>query len=521
MTGKKVSSAAVLLTIAAVVFVLGCNNTSSDFTIAEATISQIHKAMKSGDITSRQLVEYYLERIEAYDKSSGLNAIVVVNPNALQRADELDEEFRRTGEMRPLHGIPVIVKDNYDTHDLQTAAGCLALKGSLPPDDAFMVQKIREAGAIVLVKSNMDEFAFSPLKTESSILGTTANPYALDRVPAGSSGGSGAAVAANFGAVGLGTDTGNSIRGPSSHTCLVGIRPTIGLTSRDGIVPLYLTSDVGGPMARTVEDAARVLNVVAGFDPADPVTEACLEKIPDDYTVFLDKDGLKGARIGVVRSFTERESADTEIKALFDKAIGDFRLLGAEIVDPFEIPRRDRRRRSGAQISRFRYYLNNYLATLGEDAPVRNLQDIVDSGKYGSSIDNRLKRELRGKLPESEEEIPPLVVENDSSRLAFREAILQAMEEYNIDAFIFPTWSNPPRKLDDQESPAGDNSQSIAPATGQPALTVPMGFSYGEYPAGLQIVGKPFDEQTLIKFAYAYEQGTKHRLPPETFPEIK
>jgi Asp-tRNA(Asn)/Glu-tRNA(Gln) amidotransferase A subunit family amidase len=274
-------------------------------------------------------------------------------------------------------------------------------------------------------------------------------------------------------------------------------------------------------MTRTVEDAAHVLNVFAGFDEADPVTELCIGKIPGDYTAFLDKDGLKGARIGVVRSFTEKESADAEIKRLFDKAIEDLRLLGAEIVDPFEIPERERGRRSRAEISMFRYYLNNYLATLGEDAPVRNLQEIFDSGKYHARIENRLKRELKRRLPETEEEIPPLAVEDDPGRLAFLEAILKAMDEHNIDAFIFPTWSNPPRKLDDRESPAGDNSQSISPETGQPALTVPMGFSYGKYPAGLQIVGKPFDEQTLIKFAYAYEQGTRHRRPPEAFSAVK
>ncbi len=255
-----------------------CRKASSPkFAVEEATIEDIHRAIQSGELTCRQLVEYYLTRIEAYDQPLNLNSIVVVNPDALKKADELDKEFTSTRKLRPLHGIPVIVKDNYDTKDLQTAAGSLALKGSKPPDDAYQVRKIREAGAIVLAKSNMAEWAFSPYQTVSSVAGTTRNPYDLERVPAGSSGGTAAAVAANLGAVGLGTDTGNSIRGPSSHNCLVGIRSTMGLTSRDGIVPLYLRNDIGGPMARTVEDAVRVLEVIAGYDPADPITKNCTD----------------------------------------------------------------------------------------------------------------------------------------------------------------------------------------------------------------------------------------------------
>jgi len=267
--------------------------------MVEATIAQIHEAIRSGDLTCRALVERYLERIRVYDQSTRLNAIVIVNPEALADADGLDQEFKRTRKLRPLHGVPVIVKDNFDTKGLQTTGGSLALKGSVPPDDAYQVKKLREAGAIVLAKSNMAEWAFSPLVTVSSIAGITRNPYDLDRVPAGSSGGTAAAVAASFGAVGLGTDTGNSIRGPSSHNCLAGIRPTMGLTSRDGIIPLYLRNDVGGPMARTVEDAARLLEVIAGYDPADPITKESEGKVPPSYTRFLDKNGLRGARIGV------------------------------------------------------------------------------------------------------------------------------------------------------------------------------------------------------------------------------
>src|SRR5262245_36395088 len=295
--------------------------TQMKFDLNETTIAEIHRAIRSGKITCRWLVEAYLKRIDAYDQSTKLNSIVIVNPQALAEADRLDEEFKRTKKLRPLHGIPVIVKDNYDTKDLQTTGGSLALKGSVPPDDAFQVRKIREAGAIVLAKSNMAEWAFSPMLTESSIAGVTRNPYDLERVPAGASGGTAAAVAANFGTVGLGTDTGNSIRGPSSHNALVGIRSTMGLTSRDGIIPLYLRNDIGGPIARTVEDAVRVLEVIAGYDPADPITKAARDKIPKNYTQFLKKDGLKGARMGLFRRYVDNQTKDHQSRDLVTNVI--------------------------------------------------------------------------------------------------------------------------------------------------------------------------------------------------------
>src|SRR5215468_2501194 len=269
----------------------------------EATIADILAAFKAKELTCRQLVQMYLDRIEAYDrKGPALNAIVMVNPNALAAADALDTKFAQSGSMGPLHCVPVIVKDNFDTVDMPTSAGSLSLKGSIPPRDAFIVRKLRDAGALMLAKSNMAEFAWSPFETVGSLVpGYTRNPYALDRVPAGSSGGTAVAVAASFGAVGLGTDTGNSIRGPSSHTSLVGIRSTMGLTSRDGIVPLFLNRDIGGPMARTMADAVAIFDVIAGYDPADPVTAAAQGKRPASYLGFLDRNGLKGARVGAVR----------------------------------------------------------------------------------------------------------------------------------------------------------------------------------------------------------------------------
>src|SRR5215471_2803186 len=364
--------------------------TRMKFELSEKTIAEIHQAIRSGKITCRRLVEAYLKRIDAYDQSTKLNSIVIVNPQAVAEADRLDEEFRRTKKLRPLHGIPVIVKDNFDTKDLQTTGGSLALKGSIPPDDAYQVRKLREAGAIVLAKSNMAEWAFSPMLTESSIAGVTRNPYDLERVPAGSSGGTAAAVAANLGAVGLGTDTGNSIRGPSSHNALVGIRSTMGLTSRDGIIPLYMRNDVGGPMARTVEDAVRVLEVIAGYDPADPITKASEGRIPKNYTQFLKKNGLKGARLGVFRRYIDAPTTDSQIKALLAKAIEDLKAQGAVVVDPFDVPDYEELTKN-IWCNSFHYDVNNYLASLGEKGKYKNLTAIVESGLYSPYIEIRLK----------------------------------------------------------------------------------------------------------------------------------
>jgi amidase len=490
--------------------------TQRKFDPYETTIAEIHQALRAGRISCRELVEIYLKRISAYDQSTKLNSIVIVNPQALTEAERLDAEFKRTRRLRPLHGIPVIVKDNFDTKDLQTAAGSLALKGSLPPDDSYQVRKICEAGAIVLAKSNMAEWAFSPLLTESSIAGVTRNPYDLERVPAGSSGGTAAAVAANLGAVGLGTDTGNSIRGPSSHCALVGIRSTMGLTSRDGIIPLYLRNDVGGPMARTVEDAVRVLEVIAGYDPADPITRASEGKLPKKYTQYLKKDGLKGARLGVFRRYLDAPTTDPQIKTLVAKAIEDLKAQGAIIVDPFDLPNYDELTRN-IWCNSFHYDVNNYLASLGEKAKYKKLTAIVESGLYSPYIEKRLKDAIRT----TPQEVPCQDLYHDPRSIAFRDALLKAMEKDDLDAIIYPTWSNPPRKVSDLQSPAGDNSQMLSPQTGFPAITVPMGYTYGSLPAGLTFLGRLFSEPDLIQFVYAYEQATKHRRPPEKFTPLK
>ncbi len=491
--------------------------------VVETSIADLHRAMASGQVTARQLVERYLARIEAYDKRGpAINAIIRINPNALARADELDAAYARSGFTGPLHGIPVIIKDNYDTGDMPTSGGSLALKDSIPPDDAFQVRRLREAGAIVIAKSNLAEFAFSPYQTLSSVLpGHTRNPYALNRVPAGSSGGTGASIASSFAVVGLGTDTGNSIRGPSSHNALVGIRSTMGLTSRDGIVPLYLDHDIGGPMARSVADAALVLEVIAGYDPADPVTEAAKGRAPVRYTDYLQADGLRGVRLGVVRQLSNRENADEEVIAVFEKALKDLEAQGAIIVDPVDIPELSPGAPDGPNTMwcpRFKADLESYLASLGPDAPYRTLKEIIDSGKFHPSLSSGMRffQEV-AESPDEHEGCQRSLV----NRAKFRTSVLGIMDERKLDALIYPTWANPPRLIGDLNTPSGDNSQSLSPHTGFPALTVPMGYVREVLPVGLQMVGRPFAEADLIKFAYAYEQATKHRRPPASTPPLR
>jgi Asp-tRNA(Asn)/Glu-tRNA(Gln) amidotransferase A subunit family amidase len=403
---------------------------------------------------------------------------------------------------------------------MPTEAGSIALAGSYPPDDGFLVRRLREEDAIVIAKSNMGEWAFSPHHTISSTHGETRNAYDLTRVPAGSSGGTASAIAANFGVIGMGTDTGNSIRGPASHLALVGIRPTLGATSRDGIVPLLSNRDVGGPLMRTVEDTAIVYSVIAGYDPADPATEAGKGRVAGDYTRHLAQDGLQGARLGVFRALMDDETADPEVLERMAEAIVDLREAGAEILDPFEIP--DFRRLSEATgfCSRFRHDLEKYLQTLGASAPIRSLDEVAESQRFLPQSAQAMQWAMAvDGTPESQ--TPPCVdVEGDPRRKRFLDAVVSAMDEANVDAIVYPTWAHPPRAIGDEESAHGNNSPAVAPHTGQPAITVPMGFTASGLPLGLQLLARPFDEHKLFRYAYAYEQATRHRRPPAAFGRL-
>ena len=502
------------------------------FQLEETTIARIHEAMKAGQLTCRGLVQQYLKRIEAYDRNGpAINALVVVNPEALAQADALDARYKTSGPVGPLHCVPAIVKDNFETVGLQSAAGSLALEGFVSTKDAFQVRRIRQAGAIVLAKSNMAEWAFTPYETVSSILpGYTRNPYALDRVTAGSSGGTAAAVAANLGAVGLGSDTGNSIRGPASHQGLAGIRSTMGLTSRSGVVPLSLLADIAGPMTRTVADAVVVFQVIAGEDPDDAITRAdspvamfrpgTPPPTRPDYTASLVRDGLKGARIGVLRQAYERESTDPEIVTVFRAALDDMRLAGATIVDPATVALEGIRRAPGAApCGGFKYDINRYLASHGERIPVKSLDEILKSRRFHPSVQRRLEQAQEG--PELGPGTPECAAEGDY-RARVREAVVSTMDAQKLDAVVYPTWSNPPRLIGDLNTPHGDNSQFFSPTTGFPSIQVPMGYTRGGLlPAGMTFFGRAWDEPRLIRLAYSYEQHTRHRRPPASTPPLR
>ena len=486
----------------------------TDIDLMELTVARIHQAYKDKRYSCAQLVQAYIDRIGKYDVQ--INAITVINPRALEIARALDQEFEKTGKLRPLHGIPMIVKDNFNTRGMPTTGGSLALKDFIPTTDAFMVAKLKDAGAVIIAKSNMAEWAFSPMHTESSTAGTTRNPYNLDYVPAGSSGGTAAAIAANFGVIGLGTDTGNSIRGPSSHNALVGFRPTLGLVSRHGIIPLYLRNDVAGPMCRTVEDATRVLEAIAGDDPNDPITSHSEGQIPDHYTRFLDKDGMKGARIGVLRVLSE-DHPDPEIKALFEQAISDIKSMGAEIIDPVAVA--DFQDLSGNQwCDDFRQDIEAYLAEFVRREELKTLEDIIRVGSVSPYAKESLEYFAAHSGRPEHPEVECRDAYTDTRRIAFRQAIEERMDELQLDAIIYPTWNNRPAHIDAfREEYKGDSNQIIAPHTGQPAFTVPMGVIRGNLPTGLQFLGRMFSEPTLIKLVYAYEQATGHRTLPGEF----
>jgi Asp-tRNA(Asn)/Glu-tRNA(Gln) amidotransferase A subunit family amidase len=498
--------------------------------VTELTIAQLHESLLSGATTCRMVVQSHLDRIEAYE--GRINAITVVNPRALEVADSVDAALAAGEAPGALACVPMLVKDNFDTRDMVTTGGSIALRDNVPPDDAFMVRRIREEGAVIVAKTNMAEWAFSPRESVSSSFDTTRNAYDPTRTPAGSSGGTASGVAASFGLIGLGSDTGNSIRGPSSHAALVGIRSTIGLTSRDGVIPLAFDRDIAGPMGRTVEDVARVFNVVAGYDPADPYTEPVRGRDLPDYTQYLVADALEGRRLGILASLVpdedpaaEGDEVDPEVRALFEAAVADLERLGAEVVtvDTATLNIRAELERPNMFCPRFRYDMWVYLQSLGEDRPFDDVLTVLETGEYHPSVERGLRSFGRGPLdvPPSRWEEPCPDYRENPGRQAYLQSVVAAMEDNRIDALIYPSWLSQPAPLDRAvEEYRGDNSQRVAPATGLPAITVPMGFSGAGLPAGLQILGRPMDEGTLFALAYAYEQGTRHRRPPDGFPEL-
>lgn len=489
------------------------------FLVEETTIAQVHAAFLANSLTCRELVEDYLARIAEYDQQGpSLNAIASINPEALDEADSLDRRFAKGGLTGPLHCVPMIVKDNIATAGWETNGGSLALRGFVPEQDATAITRLKAAGALILAKSNMADLALNALTTENRIHGRTKNVYAPDRVPAGSSGGTAVAIAANFGLVGLGTDTGNSVRGPASHAALVGIRPTMGLTSRSGMIPLDVGSDVIGPMARTVEDAAAVLDVLVGEDADDPSTEA-IEALPSRPQMQVSlNNGLKGMRIGVLKQAYQGGpvKVDPQIEKVFQRALKDLRTLGAEIVESVDIGRVVMP--AGAERCRgFAYDLDQYLARQGDRVPVHSLDEIIASGKYDPSIENDLLALQAGHHDGPDSDACRL---SEDYRAAVAETLTATMAKYGLVALVYPTWSRLPQFTFNIVPEESGQTLRFATASGFPAMTVPMGMTEDVLPVGLSLMAGAWHDARLIGIASAYEQATRHRRPPVLAPPI-
>ncbi|HEX3973463.1 MAG TPA: amidase family protein [Stellaceae bacterium] len=488
------------------------------FAIEEATIAAIHAAYRSGQVTARAVTQAHLDRIAAYDrKGPSLGLIIVTNPEALAEADALDAHWQQTRTFRgKLHGIPVLVKDNYDAAGLQTTGGSGALIGWVPAKDSTAVRKLRAAGAIILAKTTMSEWARGGLDNINSVLpGFARNPYNTAHATGGSSGGTGGGLAASFGVVGLGSDTWGSIRNPSSNNALAGLRPSWALVSRAGMVGLYDARDTAGPMARSVTDLAALLDVIAGVDADDPATAQAAGKIPSSYQAFLKPDGARGKRLGVLRQAFPPDAADAQVLALMNRAIADLRHTGAEIVDPLLVPEFDQFPARPHPQSEVRAALERYLATTGSGFP-KTIAAVVATEKYHPLHEVGLK--AAGVAPAPADD--PIVRDLEAFETRMRAAYLTAMERDRVDALILPVASFPPKINGDRNlTPAGATTW-IASGLHWPAAVVPMGYTYEDLPSGLQIIGRPWSEPLLIEIAYAYEQGTHHRKPPSTTPPL-
>ena len=493
------------------------------FELDELTVHDLQQGMSSGKFTARALTEKYLARIEAIDKRT-INSVIELNPDALSIADQLDRERKAKGPRGPLHGIPVLIKDNIGTHDrMMTTAGSLALLGSIPPRDAFVAQKLRGAGAVILGKTNLSEWAnFRSTHSTSGWSGRggqTHNPYALDRNPCGSSSGSGAAVSANLCALAIGTETDGSIICPSNANGCVGIKPTVGLLSRAGIVPISHSQDTAGPMARTLADAAALLGALAGVDANDSATAASSGKAQSDYTRFLDPRALRGARLGVVRKAFGFNPA---VDRIMEEALAEMRRQGAEMVDPADLPTWGKWRDQENEILlyEFKADLNSYLTGLGPHAPIHTLEEAI---KFNDAHPTQEMPFFGQELFVQSQSKGPLTSKDyrdaleAAQRLARKEGIDAIMDQHKLDALVAP--SGGPAWLTDlvDGDSFGGGSSSAAAVAGYPDVTVPAGFIFG-LPVGISFFGRAWSEPTLIRIAYSFEQATKVRKPPKFLP---
>jgi amidase len=486
------------------------------FNVLETTIEEIHAAYKSGQLTSRQLVQLYLDRIESYDKKGpSLNAIITINSKALEEADRLDGAFKASGFVGPLHGIPIIVKDQADVKGMPTTLGSLLFKDYYPDRDAGVIEKLKNAGAIILAKATLGELGGGD--THGSLFGSSRNPYALDRTPGGSSGGSGASVSANYATVAVGQEGLASIRRPSTWNCIVGMRPTAGLVSRSGVFSGW--PDVAGslgPMARTVQDLATLLDVMVGYDPEDPLTARGVGRTPESYKQFLDKNGLKGARIGILRESmglgSEPDSEDFQkISAVFDKAVAELKTAGAEIVDPVVIPKLKEllARRAGSPTTGEESF-KNYFGRSAK-APFESREQATRSPDFAKVVRHSQERWKRSPSPTQH-------YESLKAQDELMTNLLKVMADHKLDAIVHKAIEHQPTLIKDGiEPPFVD--QKGAPHLNTflvfvPSIVVPAGFTRDDLPAAITFLGRPYDDGNMIKLAYAYEQATHHRRPP-------
>jgi Asp-tRNA(Asn)/Glu-tRNA(Gln) amidotransferase A subunit family amidase len=521
---KTLLSAAGLL--GALIFTSTSAEAQAAFHLQEATIDQIRGELMAGRISCRDLIGHYLKRIDAYDHAGPmLNALQTVNRRALDEADRLDAAYRASGPVGPLHCIPVLVKDQVETSDMPTTYGSVLFKQFTPSRDATVVKKLKAAGAIVIGKTNMGEFAAGYL---GSAFGIVRNPYDPARSPAGSSSGSGVGVAANFAVLAVAEDTGGSIRGPAAHGNAVGLRPTVPLVSRFGMMPATPTQDTLGPIARTVRDAAMMLDVIAGYDRNDPVTAYAEGYVPTTYTDSLKRDGLKNARLGVLRvpldPKADPQSDDyRKVRAVIDRALAAMQAQGAQIVDPIPVPEilKEVDKLYTDNVYETEQAIDGYLAA-HPGAPVKTLRDILLTGKVVPSRTNRLITNI-GKTTSD-----PGYLNVIQRREELREAVLKMMADLHLDAIVHATFDYPPGRIPPEpltiEDPAGvgdlGNNRRLAPLLAFPALSVPAGFTPEGLPVGIEFLGRQFSEEKLLMLGYAFEQATHHRRPPKTTPPL-